>query len=59
LRKRPHNRRPQPTPHFQGAVVHERIVFFGSKLYIFEGITRTTDAKHPAYDTMLATFKTL
>ena len=43
----------------QGAVVHERIVFFGSKLYIFEGITRTTDAKHPAYDTMLATFKTL
>src|SRR2546429_1573808 len=43
----------------QGAVVHERIVFFGAKLYIFEGITRTTDAKHPAYDTLLATFKTL
>ena len=43
----------------QGAVVHERIVFFGAKLYIFEGITRSTDAKHPAYDTLLATFKTL
>src|SRR2546427_8787026 len=43
----------------EGAVVHERIVFFGSKLYLFEGITRTADAKHPAYDTMLATFKTL
>ena len=43
----------------QGAVVHERIVFFGAKLYIFEGITRSTDAKHPAYDTVLATFKTL
>ena len=43
----------------QGAVVHERIVFFGAKLYIFEGITRTTDAKHPAYDKLLATFKTL
>src|SRR2546423_2419335 len=37
----------------QGAVVHERIVFFGAKLYIFEGITRTTDAKHPAYDKLL------
>src|SRR2546425_2568223 len=43
----------------EGAVVHERIVFFGSKLYLFEGITRIADAKHPAYDTMLATFKTL
>jgi hypothetical protein len=43
----------------EGAVVHERIVFFGSKLYLFEGITRTADAKHPAYDTLLATFKTL
>ena len=43
----------------EGAVVHERIVFFGSKLYLFEGITRTVDAKHPAYDKLLATFKTL
>ena len=42
-----------------GAVVHERIVFIGSKLYVLEGITRTADAKHPAYDTLLATFKTL
>jgi hypothetical protein len=43
----------------QGTVVHERIVFFGSKLYLFEGLTTTADAKHPAYDTMLATFKTI
>ncbi len=31
----------------EGAVVHERLAFFGSKLYIFEGITRTADAKAP------------
>ena len=43
----------------QGTVVHERIVFFGSKLYLFEGLTQTTDAKHPAYDKLLATFKTI
>jgi len=33
-----------------GTVVHERIVFFGSKLYLFEGLTPTAAAKHPAYD---------
>jgi hypothetical protein len=43
----------------EGTVVHERIVFFGSKLYLFEGLTRTADAKHPAYDKLLATFKTI
>ena len=43
----------------QGAVIHERVVFIGAKLYIFEGITRTVDAKHPAYDKLLATFKTI
>jgi hypothetical protein len=43
----------------QGTVVHERIVFFGSKLYLFEGLTQTTAAKHPAYDKLLATFKTI
>jgi hypothetical protein len=43
----------------QGAVVHERVVFIGAKLYVFEGITSTLDAKHPAYDKLLATFKTL
>ena len=43
----------------EGAVVNERIAFFGPKLYIFEGITRTADAKHPNYDKLLATFKTL
>lgn len=43
----------------QGTVVHERIVFFGSKLYLFEGLTRTADSKHPAYDKLLATFKTI
>jgi hypothetical protein len=43
----------------EGAVIHERIVFFGAKLYVFEGLNRTADAKHPAYDTLLATFKTL
>jgi len=42
-----------------GAVIHERLVFIGSKLYVLEGITRTTESKHPAYDTMLATFKTI
>jgi len=26
---------------------------------VLEGITRTVDQKHPAYDTMLATFKTI
>ena len=43
----------------QGAVAHERIVFIGSKLYVLEGITRSLDAKHPHYDTLLATFKTI
>jgi hypothetical protein len=43
----------------QGVVVHERIVFIGAKLYVLEGITGSVDAKHPAYDTLLATFKTL
>ena len=43
----------------QGLVVHERIVFIGSKLYVLEGITSSMDAKHPAYDKLLATFKTI
>jgi hypothetical protein len=43
----------------QGAVVHERIVFIGAKLYVLEGITSSVDAKHPAYDKLLATFKTI
>ena len=43
----------------QGAVIHERVVFIGAKLYIFEGITTSVDAKHPAYDKLLATFKTI
>jgi hypothetical protein len=43
----------------EGTVIHERIVFFGAKLYLFEGLTRTADAKHPAYDKLLATFKTI
>jgi hypothetical protein len=43
----------------EGTVIHERLVFFGAKLYLFEGLTRTADAKHPAYDTLLATFKTI
>lgn len=43
----------------QGTIVRERIVFFGSKLYLFEGLTQTVDAKHPAYDKLLATFKTI
>jgi hypothetical protein len=43
----------------QGAVVHERIVFIGTKLYVLEGITSSVDAKHPAYDKLLATFKTI
>ncbi len=43
----------------QGAVVHERIVFVGAKLYVLEGITSSVDAKHPAYDRLLATFKTI
>lgn len=43
----------------QGSVVHERIVFIGAKLYVLEGITSSTDAKHPAYDMLLATFKTI
>jgi hypothetical protein len=41
----------------QGSVIHERIVFAGAKLYVLEGITNSMDAKHPAYDTLLATFK--
>lgn len=43
----------------QGTVVRERIVFIGSKLYVLEGITKSVDTKHPAYDTLLATFKTI
>jgi hypothetical protein len=43
----------------QGSVVRERIFFTGSKLYVLEGITGSMDAKHPAYDKMLATFKTI
>jgi hypothetical protein len=42
-----------------GAVVHERIVFIGAKVYVLEGITGSVDAKHPGYDRLLATFKTL
>jgi hypothetical protein len=43
----------------QGTVIRERIFFSGSKLYVLEGITSSLDAKHPAYDTLLATFKTI
>lgn len=43
----------------QGTVIRERIFFNGSKLYVLEGITSSMDAKHPGYDKMLATFKTL
>jgi hypothetical protein len=43
----------------QGTVVHERIVFIGDGLYVLEGITNSVSAKHPAYDKMLATFKTV
>jgi hypothetical protein len=42
----------------QGAAVHERLVFIGSKLFVLEGITRTATDKHPDYDRLLATFKT-
>jgi hypothetical protein len=43
----------------QGSVVRERIFFNGPKLYVLEGITSSMDAKHPAYDKMLASFKTI
>jgi len=43
----------------QGTVVRERIFFVGSKLYVLEGITSSIDVKHPSYDTLLATFKTI
>jgi hypothetical protein len=43
----------------QGTVIRERIFFSGSKLYVLEGITSSMDAKHPAYDKLLATFKTI
>jgi len=43
----------------QGTVVHERVVFIGDKLYVLEGITGSLSAAHPAYDKMLATFKTI
>lgn len=42
----------------QGGVSHERVVFVGSKLFVLESVTRTLDARHPAYDRLLATFKT-
>jgi hypothetical protein len=35
------------------------IFFVGSKLYVLEGITSSMDAKHLAYDTLIATFKTI
>ena len=43
----------------QGTVIRERIFFNGAKLYVLEGITSSMDAKHPAYDRLLATFKTI
>jgi hypothetical protein len=43
----------------QGTVIRERILFNGSRLYVLEGITSSLDAKHPDYDKLLATFKTL
>jgi hypothetical protein len=43
----------------QGSVIRERIFFVGPKLYVLEGITSSMDAKHPAYDKMLATFKAI
>jgi hypothetical protein len=43
----------------QGSVVRERIFYVGTKLYVLEGITNNMDAKHPAYDRLLATFKTI
>jgi hypothetical protein len=43
----------------QASVIRERIFFKGSKLYVLEGITSSMDAKHPAYDKMLASFKTI
>jgi hypothetical protein len=42
-----------------GTVIRERIFFNGSKLYVLEGITSSMDAKHPAYDKLIATFKTI
>ena len=43
----------------QASVIRERIFFNGSKLYVLEGITSSMDAKHSAYDKLLATFKTI
>ena len=43
----------------QGSVIRERVFFVGTKLYVLEGITNSMDARHPAYDKMLATFKTI
>lgn len=43
----------------QGTIVRERLFFSGRNLYVLEGITSSPDAKHPAYDKLLATFKTI
>jgi len=43
----------------QGTIIRERIFFVGRTLYFLEGITSSPDAKHPAYDKLLATFKTI
>jgi hypothetical protein len=42
-----------------GTVIRERIFFVGSKLYVLEGITSSMDTKHPAYEKLIATFKTM
>jgi len=42
-----------------GTVIREHIFFNGSKLYVLEGITGSLDARHPDYDKLLATFKTI
>ncbi|MDQ1394157.1 MAG: hypothetical protein QOF30_3134 [Acidimicrobiaceae bacterium] len=42
-----------------GHVIHVRVVLFGRKFYVLQGITYSADAPHPQYDELLATFHTI
>ena len=44
---------------FLGQPAEDVVIFVGQRLYVLEGFTSSLDAKHPAYDKLLVTFKTI
>ncbi|MHB1534053.1 MAG: hypothetical protein ACYC1D_05475 [Acidimicrobiales bacterium] len=47
----------QAVIHSRHATLHERVVAFGSDLYVIEGITKSPTAPVPGYQRLLATFQ--